>query len=103
MKRILDANPEAKIMQYMHIDVDGKAVIESIQDATDMLEFNQRAAELLDKGKDMWFIGRIPLVKCQEWAQEAGVKVFSKEWMLIARRKVQERDNRKLNPNNIRL
>lgn len=102
-KRFLEHDSLTKTTQYLHIDVDGKAVIESIQDAQGILEFNQEAAKLHDKKKDMWFIGSIPLQMCQKWAQEHRVKVFSKEWMTIAKQKVQDPDYRKLNPNNIKL
>lgn len=103
MKRLLDYDFATKTTQYLHVDQDGKAVIESIQDTTDVLEFNQRAAELLDKKRDMWFIGSIPIQTCQKWAKESGTKVYSKQWMAVAKRRIQEREYRKLNPNNIKL
>lgn len=102
-KRFLDYDEVTKTTQYIHVEPDGNAVIESIQDAQDILDFNEAAAKLLDKKKDMWFVGSIPLQMCQQWANEYKVKVFSKEWMVIAKQKVQDPDYRKLNPNNIKL
>jgi len=103
MKRLLDYDPLTKTTQYLHIDQVGKAVIESIQDTTDILEFNQKAAALLDRKKDMWFVGSIPIQTCQKWAKESNTRVYSKEWMVVAKRRIQEREYRKLNPNNIKL
>lgn len=102
-KRLLDYDPLTKTRQYLHSSSDGEYVIESVQDAEDVLEFNHRAANVLDKKQDWWFIGSIPIQLCQQWAQEAGVKVYSKEWMVTAKKKVQLPEFRKLNPNNIKL
>jgi len=102
-KRLLDYDPLTKTHQYLHSSSDGEYVIESVQDAEDVLEFNHRAAGALNKKQDWWFIGSIPIQLCQQWAQEAGVKVYSREWMAIAKKKVQLPEFRKLNPNNIKL
>lgn len=102
-KRLLDYDPLTKTTQYLHSSSDGDYVIESIQDAEGILEFNEKAAGKFDKRRNMWFVGSIPVQICQQWAQEAGVKVFSKEWAKIAKQKVQLPEYRKLNPNNIKL
>lgn len=102
-RRLLDVDPLTKTTQFLHVDVDGTAVIESIQDAQDIIEFNEKASRLHDKKNEMWFIGSIPIQLCQKWAVESGTKVFSKEWVQVAKQKVQHPDYRKLNPNNIKL
>lgn len=102
-KRFFDYDPYTHTTQFLHIDTDGTAVLESIQDVDDILDFNQRAANLLDKKKEMWFLGTIPLQLCQKWAEESGTRVFSREWMQVAKLNVQKPEYRKLNPNNIKL
>lgn len=103
-KRLLDYDSGTKTTQYFHTDYStGESVIESVQDVEDIIDFNAEMAEAHDPKKDMWFIGSIPLQICQQWAQETNTKVFSKAWMKEAKRKIQERDFRKFNPNNIKL
>lgn len=102
-KRLLDYDAVAKTAQYIHTDAAGQSVIESIQDVEDLIDFNAEAAKVHDPKKDMWFVGSIPLQICQRWAQESSTKVFSKEWVKVAKSKVQERDYRKFNVNNIKL
>ena len=102
-KRILDYDPDTKTTEYMHLDGTGQAVIESIQDVEDNFNFNQAMAEKHNPKKDMWFVSNIPSSLCLKWSQECGAKPFTKEWQAYAIEKVQERDFRKLNPNNIKL
>lgn len=104
MKKLpFDYDHWSKTQQFLHVDTDGTAVLESIQDVEDIFEFNKRRADLLDKKKEMWFIGTIPNSVCLQWAQESGTKIYSKEWMQVAKRNVQLPENRKMNPNRIKF
>ena len=85
------------------LERDGQYVIETIQDAQDVVDYNARMAAHLDKKQDWWFIGSIPLNICQQWAQESGTKVFTKAWQAYAKKQIQMPEYRKLNPNNIKL
>lgn len=101
--KILDYDSETKTREVMHFDVDGQEVIQSIQDCGDVLRVNKALDGNLDKKKDWWMIGSIPLATCQKWAAESGVKVFSKEWQEVAKKKVNSPEYSKLNPNRIRV
>lgn len=103
MKRLLDYDPDTGIREYIHLDGTGKSVIESIQDCEPVLEYNAAMAELFDKKGDYWWVGSIPLSVCQIWAQECGAKAFTKEWQAYAKKKLNDPDYAKLNPNRIRL
>lgn len=104
-KYTLDYDPETKIRSVLHTDLDGpeEMVIESIQDADDIIDFNAKAAEKFDKRKDWWLIGSIPLTLCQQWARESATKVFTKEWQEYAKKQMNDPDYAKLNQNRIKL
>lgn len=78
-------------------------VIESVQDAQEIVDHNARMADHLDKKQDWWFIGSIPMNICLQWSQECGARPFTKEWQAYAKKQVQLPEYRKLNPNNIKL
>ena len=78
-------------------------ILEMVQDVEPILEFNQRAAGMLDKKQEWWFVGSIPLVICQQWATESGTTVFSKEWQEYARKQMNSSEYSKLNPNRIKM
>lgn len=99
----LDYDPETKTRQILHTDQDGNAVLESIQDVEDILEYNADRAKRLDKKQDAWFIGTIPNSICIKWAQESNTRIYTKEWMEYARKQVQSSDYSKINPNRIKL
>ena len=103
MKRLLDYDPETKTTEYIHLDGTGKAVIESIQDCEPILEYNAQEAEFFDKKSDYWKVGTIPLSICFEWAKECGCKPFTKEWQEYAKKKMNDSNFSKLNPNRIRI
>lgn len=103
MRRVVDYDPLTGIVDYAHLDGTGKAIIESIQDCEGIIEYNAKLSETHDTKKDYWRVGTIPLTVCWQWAKECGAKPFTKEWQAFAKKKMQDRDYRKLNPNNIRL
>ena len=101
-RKFLDYDPLTKTTRYFHSD-DDRYVIESVQDVEDIINYNARMAEGFNKKADGWFVGCIPLDKCQEWAQESGTTVFTRDWQEYAKKQVQLPEYRKLNPNNIKL
>jgi len=103
MRRLLDYDPETKTTDYIHLDGTGKAVIESIQDVEDSINFNKLMGEKLNRKDERWFVSNIPNALCIRWSQECGAKPFTKEWVEYAKKKVMDRDFAKLNPNRIRL
>ncbi len=102
-KAVLDHDAETGTTEIMHFEKDGRQIIETIQDCTDVVEYNRSLEGNLDKKKDWWHIGSIPLATCQKWAQESGTRVFSKEWQEIAKRNMNLPEYRKLNPNRVRV
>ena len=103
MKRLLDYDSETGITEWIHLDGTGKAVIESIQDCEPVLDYNAEMAELHDPKADYWRVGSIPLSICMEWAKESKTKPFTHEWQDYAKKKLNDRDYAKLNPNRIRI
>jgi hypothetical protein len=104
MKKLpFDYDPLTKTTQFLHVDQDGSAVLESIQDVDDIFEYNKAKADLLDRKKDMWFIGTIPNSICLKWAQESGTRIYSKEWVEVAKKNLMLPENSKMNPNRIKL
>ena len=101
-KRLLDYDPETGTKSYLHSDAEGY-VIQSIQDAEPIVEHNARMAEGLDKKKDWWFVGSIPLTLCYKWAQESNTKPFTRKWQEYAKKQMNHPDYRKLNPNKIKV
>jgi len=82
----------------------GKNIFKTVEhDVQPILDFNQRAAEKLDKKKDRWFVGTIPNSICMQWAKESNSRIFSREWHKYAMKQLNNPDYRKLNPNRIRL
>lgn len=89
---------------YFHgVDDNGMAIIETVQDAEDIVNYNAEAAKVFDKKDDWWFIGSIPLAICQQWATESGTKVFTKSWQEYARTQLNMPEYGKLNPNKVKL
>jgi len=104
MKKLpFDYDPWSNTQQFLHVDIDGTAVLESIQDVEDIFEYNAEKAKLLDKKKDMWFIGTIPNSICLQWAQESGTRIYSKEWVEVVKHRLQLPENQKMNPNRIKF
>lgn len=103
MRRFLDYDAETGTTEYIHLDGTGKAVIESIQDCEPILEYNAQEAKNFDKKSDYWKIGSIPLSICFEWSKECGAKPFTKEWQAYAKKKLNDSNYSKLNPNRIRI
>lgn len=104
MKKLpLEYDYVTRTEQFVHVDEAGNAVLESIQDVEEIFEYNQVRAETLDKKKDMWFVGTIPNNLCLKWAQESGTRIYSKEWMEVVKKKIQLPENRKMNPNRIKM
>ena len=102
-KRHLSYDPETKTHEVLHLDGSGKAVLESIQDCEDIIELNKLEAGQLDKKRDYWKIGTIPLSVCFKWAKECGCRPFSGEWQAYAKRQLNTPDYAYLNPNKIKL
>lgn len=102
-RRLFDHDPKTGITEYWHDGDAEQAVIQSIQDCEDIILYNESMRGHLNRKADWWHIGSIPLATCQKWAQESGTKVFSKSWQEIAKRKINDPDYRKLNPNRIRV
>ena len=104
MKKIpFDYDPLTNTKQYLHVDQDGEAVLESIQDVESIFKANAEKAKDFDRKKDIWFIGTIPNQICLQWAQESGTRLYSKEWVEFVKKKVQLPENLKMNPNRIKL
>lgn len=104
MKRhYLDHDPTTGTKQNIYLDGTGKAVVESIQDCEPILELNKAEAGQLDRKKDYWKIGTIPLITCFEWAKESGTRPFSAGWMEYAKKQLNLPDYAYLNPNRIKL
>jgi hypothetical protein len=102
MKRLIDdINGVKTYHEYDHNT--GKSVIESVQDVEPFFERSKRLADGLNKKEEWWYIGSIPDVVIMQWAQECGHKPYSKGWMQYATKQLNDRDYRKLNPNNIKL
>lgn len=102
--KLLEHDPYTGITDYFYTDKDtGKNIIKSVQDVDPILEMNMQAQGQLDKTKNRWYVGSIPMVKCQQWANECGKPVFSREWHDYAVKQLNLAENRKLNPNKIKL
>lgn len=103
MGKLLNYDPITRTKDIMHFDKTGENIIESIQDCDDVLAFNASLEGKLDKKSDYWLVGSIPLGVCQQWADESETKVFSKEWQEFAKRKMNDPDYQKLNPNRLKI
>lgn len=102
--KFLDYDPLSKITRHMATDREaGKNVINSVMDVEPFIDWNKAAAEKLDKRGDWWFVGTIPPIIVELWANECGAKPFTREWQNYAAKQLNLPDYRKLNPNNIRL
>jgi len=101
-KRLLDADPLTGIQTYLEV-VDGKTVIETVQDIEPFIDRSKRIAEGLNKKEDWWPIGSIPDTLIMEWAKECGSRPYSKEWHTYAMKQLNLSKYRKLNPNKVRL
>ena len=102
MKRLIDDSNGIKT--YHSFDANtGKNVIESVQDVEPFFERSKLLAEGLNKKEEWWYIGSIPDILIMQWAKECGAKPYSKEWQKYAVKQMNDRDYRKLNPNNIKL
>lgn len=103
MGKVISYDPATRTQEIMHFEQTGKNIIESVQDCDDVLDFNASLEGNLDKKSDWWLVGSIPLGVCQQWADESGTKAFSKEWQEFAKRKMNDPDYQKLNPNRIKM
>lgn len=101
--KILSYDPMTQTKEVMHFSDDGRHVIESIQDCTDIVEQNALEAGFHNKKSDWWKVGSIPLTLCFQWAKESGTRPFSKEWQKVVKKKMNSSDYAKLNPNRIKI
>lgn len=102
-RHVLDYDPLTKTQDVLHLDSTGKGVMESIQDCEDIIRTNEYEAQFLDKRKDYWKIGNIPLSFCFEWAKESGTRPFTRDWQRYIQTKLQDPDFRKFNVNKIKF
>ena len=103
-RKLIDRVPETGIETYFHgVNEQGLGIVETTQDAEDIVNFNADAAKNLDKKHHWWFIGSVPLTLCQQWATESGAKVFTKQWQEYAKKQLNKPEYGKLNPNKITL
>jgi len=104
MSRFLDHNEFTGITTHMTTDQKlGLNIIESVMDVEPIIDFNREAAEKHDKTQNWWFVGSIPPILCEKWAQECGHRIFSKGWQEYSIKQLNSHNYRKLNPNNIKL
>ena len=101
-KYLIDENKEAGIKTILHTHSEGEH-IEVVQDAEEIVKYNEEKGKRLRKKSDWWHVGRIPLTICHQWALESNTKVFTKAWQEFAKKKIQLPEYRKLNVNNIKL
>jgi len=102
MKRLIDNSNGVKTYHSYDSNT-GQNVIESVQDVEPFFERSKVLAEGLNKKEEWWYIGSIPDVVIMQWAKECGHKPYSKGWTQYAMKQLNDRDYRKLNPNNIKL
>lgn len=102
MKRLIDDSNGIKTY-HSYDEATGKNIIESIQDVEPFFERSKVLADGLNKKEEWWYIGSIPDVLIMQWAQECGAKPYTKKWHEYAIKQLNDRDYRKLNPNNIKL
>lgn len=102
--KLLDNDPFTGIKTYFEHNAEtGKNILMHVQDVEPIVEFNKHAAGMLDKKKDWWFVGQIPNVICLQWAEESNTKIYSKEWVEYAKKKLKDPDYRAFNQNRIKL
>jgi len=100
----LGYDPFTGITDYFYTDSEtGKNIIKSVQDVNPILEANMRAQGQLDRTKNRWYVGTIPQIKVLEWSQQCGHPPYSRGWHDYAVKQLNKAENRKLNPNKIKL
>ena len=104
MARLLvEHDAQAKRSLFLHTDTDEKYVLESVQDCDGFSDYNKLVSEGLNKKARMWHVGTIPLQVCQQWADESGTKVFSREWQEYAKKQMNSSEYRNLNQAKVRI
>lgn len=101
--KTLPLSSDGAVHKRLHIN-DDEVIIESVQDVTPILDFNQalKTAEF-DKKRDFWPIGQIPRTVLANWIKEfkrtRGIGYYQappEERLAFIRKKLNDRDNRKL-------
>lgn len=102
--RLLDTDPFTGVTTYFDKDpMTGKITLKYSQDVDAVFDMNKHDAEQLDKKKGFWKIGTIPNAIILEWSEQCGHPPYSKEWQEYAKKQLNLSENRKMNPNKIRL
>lgn len=102
--RLLGIDPLTGVRTYFeHDSSTGKNIIQSVQDVEPVIEMNKVRSEGLNRKDRSWYVGTIPSVILERWAQECGHKIFSREWTEYAKKQLQSGDYRAFNQNRIRL
>ena len=102
--RLLDYDPLTGIKTYWGKDKQtGLTTIKEEQDFQPIVDRNTLMSAGLNKKDNMWYVGTIPNVLCQQFAKECGHKVFSKEWNEYAIKQLNHSDYRKFNQNKIKI
>lgn len=102
MTTLVDYDPFYGISTFYKTQ-DGKGVLSEVQDVEPFADVNRSIADNLDKTKNFWVVGEIPLTICHQWANECGHKMFSKDWQAYARTKLNDPEYRMFNQAKIKL
>lgn len=98
----IDYDPFYGISTYHKRD-GNKDIFVEVQDIEPFKDLNKSIASNLDKKKNFWVIGEIPLNICHQWSIECGHKMFSKEWQEYSRKKLNDSDYRNFNQAKVKL
>lgn len=82
---------------------DGKNIIKSVQDCEPIVQINRQQSQQLDKKENFWYVGTIPNVICEQWANECGARIYSKTWQEYARKQLNLPEYRAFNQNKIKI
>lgn len=83
------------ITERWYSDAEGNVTRKLQQDASGVIEAVGAMREHA-RGKDMYYLGSIPLVVANQWAQECGHGIYTKEFAEFARKKLMDGDHAKL-------
>lgn len=83
-------------VNYKYTQEDGKLHIVKTQDVEEAI----RAIRAVErpKGKNMHYLGSIPNVIALEWAKESGTRLYTKEWLEYAKKKLMSPNYKYLRP-----
>ncbi len=96
-RRLLDIDPLTGVIEYHHYDPStDRTIIESVQDATPVLERNKVLANADDGGwspsRELRRAASIPAIVILKWRSEEGIDVFDRNHWPAVKRKLNDPD-----------